>query len=123
MQPSTRTNVRKLYRRIEGGLPSGSYELHVGYNYPVMQWSARKHIVLATMGPLGGRNWFLPGAYLTLSLLCFGFCYVLIVIRRRSDRTLGDISTLTWDRRPRALPASPLRVPAHASTAVVSLPG
>eukprot|EP00124_Ichthyophonus_hoferi_P002462 Ihof_evm2s169 gene=Ihof_evmTU2s169 len=82
MQPAPLPRFRKLYRIIPAGLPAGTYNLEVDYNYPVTQFRGQKSIVLSTMSFMGGRNSLLGPAYILVGLLSLllALCFTVRVI-------------------------------------------
>lgn len=56
---------RTLYR-----LPKGQYFLDIEYRYPVRQMNGRKHVILANVAWLGGKCYFMAGAYVVVGIIC-----------------------------------------------------
>lgn len=57
---SASANVRHLWAKIPGGLPSGKYRVTLSVNGPVWDdWKVKKSIVFSTVSSIGGRNNFI----------------------------------------------------------------
>jgi hypothetical protein len=76
MRTAATPNFRKLWGRIDTGLPAGNYVLTVNNNYNVIQYSATKTIVFSTANSLGGKNNFLAIAYIVVG----SFCLFMVII-------------------------------------------
>ena len=77
-------NFRKPYRKINhndpenialspqftGGIPKGSYILHIEYNFEVTKFSGGKGVVLSTVSFLGGKHSFLGISYVVVGCAC-----------------------------------------------------
>ncbi|KAM6310290.1 LOW QUALITY PROTEIN: cell cycle control protein 50C-like [Aegotheles albertisi] len=69
MRVSAFATFRNLYRRVSrirqfaDGLPAGNYTFHISYNFPVIKFKGRKHVILSTMVWSRGSNPFLGIAY------------------------------------------------------------
>lgn len=93
MRTAALPNFRKIYRKIDHvkagqdiganfdqGIPQGSYELEIEYNFDVASFSGRKEIVLATKSLLGGNSPFLGIAYIVVGSICLllGLLFLLV---------------------------------------------
>ncbi|XP_028848236.1 transmembrane protein 30C [Denticeps clupeoides] len=87
MREAAFPNFKKLYAILNrsrspfrSGLPAGRYTLHVRYNYPVVYFRGRKEVVLSTVTWFGGKNHFLPIAYLVTGGVLLVTAVVLTVV-------------------------------------------
>ncbi|XP_053255488.1 cell cycle control protein 50B [Podarcis raffonei] len=76
---------RKLYARIRQGnfsvgLPRGTYQLNVTYNYPVLSFNGGKKVIFSTLSWMGGKNPFLGIAYLVCGSACILTGIVMLVV-------------------------------------------
>ncbi|KAL4656525.1 cell cycle control protein 50A-like [Arapaima gigas] len=55
---------RQVTKTFEDGLPAGNYSVTIEYNFPVQYFQGRKQVVLSTVSWFGGKNLFLPIAYM-----------------------------------------------------------
>jgi len=69
MRTAILPTFRKLWRRIPGGLPDGTYVARIGYNYPVKAFDGTKTFQLGTTTGLGGKSTFLPSTFLAFGLI------------------------------------------------------
>uniref|UniRef100_A0A3Q4BVU5 Cell cycle control protein n=1 Tax=Mola mola TaxID=94237 RepID=A0A3Q4BVU5_MOLML len=87
MREAAFPNFKKLYGilnraggRFTEGLPVGNYSIQINYNFPVQHFQGRKEVVLTTLTWFGGRNYFLPIAYLVTSSLILLIAVALTVL-------------------------------------------
>jgi hypothetical protein len=78
-------------------LQSGTYQMEIGLNFPVLEYEGTKSLVLSTSTVIGGRNPFLGIAYLVVAGLCFALGMVFLVKHLVKPRKLGDHSYLSWN--------------------------
>ena len=100
MRTAALPNFRKLYRRVqhtigsdfEKGLPAKyEYQLEIGYNYPVTDFSGTKSVIIATTSILGGKNPFLGIAYIVVGCICFIIGIIFLFIHLRFGRTTQEM--------------------------------
>ncbi|KZT20265.1 cell cycle control protein [Neolentinus lepideus HHB14362 ss-1] len=89
----------KLYGRNDHDtLTQGTYQIQIGYNFPVQTYHGTKSIVISTVSWVGGKNNFLGWAYVASSAL-FVFLAIAGTIRHvLKPRRVGDMSLLSWNR-------------------------
>ena len=63
-------NFRKLWGRIEDGLPAGNYKIAIENNYSPEGWEGNRYVILTTNSLVGGKNFVLPSAFLVLGVSC-----------------------------------------------------
>ena len=73
-------------------LPAGNYTITIGNNYPVSIFNGEKHVVISTVGPLGGRNIALGICYMVVGSVLILCGLIVIVSRVIYPRKLGDAS-------------------------------
>ncbi|KAH6918814.1 transcription regulator [Coprinopsis sp. MPI-PUGE-AT-0042] len=89
----------KLYARNDKDpMRSGTYQVTIGLNFPVLPYKGTKSFVISTVSAIGGKNPFLGWAYVAAAgvfvlLAILGLARHLIKPRR-----LGDMSLLSWNR-------------------------
>ncbi|KAL9714939.1 alkylphosphocholine resistance protein lem3 [Leucoagaricus gongylophorus] len=89
----------KLYGRNDiDTMQSGTYQIVIGLNFPVLSYRGTKSFVISTVSWIGGKNPFLGWAYVASSAL-----FILIAILGTArhlikPRRLGDMSLLSWNR-------------------------
>lgn len=79
-------------------LQSGTYEISIGLNFPVLEYDGTKSIVLSTRTVIGGRNPFLGIAYIVVGGLCFVLGLLFLIKHIVKPRKLGDHSYLSWNQ-------------------------
>ncbi|KAK2850308.1 hypothetical protein Q7C36_009091 [Tachysurus vachellii] len=87
MREAAFPNFKKLYgilnrapASFSQGLPAGNYSVLISYNFPVQYFHGRKEVVLTTLTWFGGKNPFLPIAYLVSGGVIFVVGVVLTVV-------------------------------------------
>ena len=80
-------NFRKLWGRIENGLPKGKYTVHIDNQFEVSPFQGQKFFVLSTTNALGGKNYFLAVCYIVVGTLCmlFAFIFCIAYMRKRNN--------------------------------------
>ena len=78
-------NFRKLWGRIEGGLPEGKYKIEIDNQFEVTPFQGKKHFVLATSNSLGGKNYFLAVSYFVVGGLSMFFAFIFCVANLRNS--------------------------------------
>jgi len=67
------------------------YQLKIGYNYPVTQFSGTKSVIIATTSILGGKNPFLGIAYIVVGCICFIIGIIFLFIHLMFGRTTQEM--------------------------------
>ncbi|UMM30693.1 hypothetical protein L5515_012469 [Caenorhabditis briggsae] len=95
MKVAALPNFRKLYRILNrqvdmfsNGLPKGTYQLVINYNYPVYMYDGDKSFIITSENWVGPRNLFLPVIYLVVGtfLLLVTILFILIWLKQRLSR-------------------------------------
>lgn len=86
MRTAAFPTFRKLYGKIEGTLPAGTYTLTVNYNYPVKGFDGTKSFVVAQMTWAGGKNPFLGIAYIVVGSMSLCSAMALFFVYRTHQR-------------------------------------
>jgi len=97
MRVAALPNFLKLYAIIDEDLPAGMYKMEVENHYPVRDYDATKHFKLSTVTWIGGRNFFVGFALVSLGLILFLFAAFIILKSIFWPRKLGNIAYLDWD--------------------------
>jgi len=99
MRTAALPTFRKLYRRVPGGLTDGTYELEIGYNFPVKSFDGKKKIFISTTSVIGGKSSFLPGCYLAVGILCLVAGVVFLIMQQlvppKRDVN-SSVNNLSW---------------------------
>lgn len=90
MRTSGIPNFRKLWGKLEYDLQPGNYYFMIENNYGVADFLARKSVVLASVGLLGGKNTFLAICYLTAGSMCLLFSMFLMFCNFLKLRSYDD---------------------------------
>jgi hypothetical protein len=90
MRTAAFPTFRKLYAKLDDGLStSREYTLTITYNFPVSAFDGTKSVVFGTTSAVGGRNFFLPIAYLVvgsiLITLSVAFLAIHFFVERKRD--------------------------------------
>jgi hypothetical protein len=103
MRTAALPNFRKLYGRIDAGIPAGTrnFEIDVVSRFPVDSFKGTKTVVLSTTSWLGGKNPFLGYAYFTVGGICIVLGVLFFVKNIFCPRKLGDPSHMNFDRKSR----------------------
>ncbi|KAF1758724.1 hypothetical protein GCK72_015184 [Caenorhabditis remanei] len=95
MKVAALPKFRKLYRVLNkqvdmfsNGLPRGTYQLVINYNYPVDMYDGDKSFIIASENWVGPRNLFLPVIYLVVGtfLLLVTILFILMWLKQRLSR-------------------------------------
>ena len=90
-------DFRKLYRKLDGDLQAGTYALEVVESYDVASFGGEKHLVLATVGWVGGRNYVLGGLFISFGgaslILAVTFLIIYTCAKQDEARLTASPST------------------------------
>lgn len=89
---------RKLYARLENGLPAGDYSLNIQVRYSTQIFGGTKSIVITSTSFIGGYNIFLGVSYIVVGGLCLLLAAIFFVVNLLKPRQLGDPSLLSWNK-------------------------
>lgn len=90
MRTATLPTFIKPYAKSMSPIPAGNYTIVIGNHYPATIFNGEKHVVLSTVGALGGRNIALGICYMVTGSLLILCGLVVIVSRIVYPRKLGD---------------------------------
>ncbi|PKY04448.1 LEM3/CDC50 family protein [Aspergillus campestris IBT 28561] len=99
MRTAALPNFSKMaLRNDDVALTPGTYELEIGYRFPVIPYEGTKSILLTTRTVVGGKNSFAGIAYVAVGALCclVGVVFTLTAVLR--PRKVGDDQYLSWNR-------------------------
>lgn len=100
MRVAALPTFRKLYGRINEKVAAGTtLTFTVASNYRVASFEGKKAIVVSTVSFLGGKNAFIPIAYIVVGALCIGLALLFGVKQFFGGRRLGDTQFLVWQTR------------------------
>lgn len=92
------TFTKLFARNDDDKLVKGRYEIIVGMNFPVRNYSGTKSIVISTVSWIGGKNPFLGWAYVAAAALFVALAIAGTLRHLLKPRRLGDMSLLSWNR-------------------------
>lgn len=99
MRTAALPTFRKLYGRIEVDLEADAVvTVTIENNYNTYSFRGNKKLVLSTASWIGGKNYLLGVAYLTVGGLCLFLALAFLLLYLIKPRPLGDISYLSWNR-------------------------
>ncbi|KAL7276869.1 alkylphosphocholine resistance protein lem3 [Rhizina undulata] len=81
--------------------PSGTYEVNITSNFPVLPYHGTKSLVISTRTVMGGKNPFLGIAYVIVSGICILLGFLITGRHLISPRKLGDDNYLSWVKEQR----------------------
>eukprot|EP01062_Namystynia_karyoxenos_P024159 TRINITY_DN19396_c0_g1_i1.p1 TRINITY_DN19396_c0_g1~~TRINITY_DN19396_c0_g1_i1.p1 ORF type:complete len:529 (+),score=102.12 TRINITY_DN19396_c0_g1_i1:127-1587(+) len=92
MRTASLPTFRKLYRKINRNLEPGKYQVEVSHRFDTSGFDGEKYVILSTLSWIGGKNYFLGGAYIAVGSLCFllaiGFAVKHFFFRTNTATTL-----------------------------------
>jgi LEM3 (ligand-effect modulator 3) family / CDC50 family len=91
------TFAKLKLRNDTGVMTSGTYQVDIDYNFPVLSYDGTKSLLITTRTVIGGKNPFLGIAYLVVAGLCFVLGVVFLIKHLVKPRKLGDHSYLSWN--------------------------
>lgn len=83
-------NFRKLWGRIDDGLPAGNYQVQINNQFEVSPFQGKKYFVLSTTNALGGKNYFLAVCYIVVGTLCMLFAFIFCIAYMRKKNNNGQ---------------------------------
>eukprot|EP00002_Diphylleia_rotans_P005316 TRINITY_DN14440_c0_g1_i1.p1 TRINITY_DN14440_c0_g1~~TRINITY_DN14440_c0_g1_i1.p1 ORF type:complete len:323 (-),score=80.29 TRINITY_DN14440_c0_g1_i1:533-1501(-) len=96
MRTAALPRFKKLYAKIDVDLQPGNYRFLVQSDFDVKSFDGTKAIVLSTADWIGGKNYFLGWAYVSMSVISFTLSVVFFSLNKwRSPRQFGDHKYLT----------------------------
>lgn len=88
------SDFRKLYRRFDGDLEPGTYALEVIENFDSVSYDGEKHIIIATVGWVGGRNYVLGGLFVgfggTAMILAIAFLIIYVTNKQEDEQRMAS---------------------------------
>ncbi|SCU99070.1 LANO_0F00694g1_1 [Lachancea nothofagi CBS 11611] len=96
--PAFSTFQRLIRRNDNDTLLAGEYQIDIGLNWPVREFSGKKGVFLTHGSSIGGKNNFLGVVYLVGGIICFAMALLLLVVSLITGRSVGDLKYLSWNR-------------------------
>lgn len=97
MRPAALPRFRKLYGRLRTTVPAGTaLTFTVMSSFDVDPFSGTKALVLSTASAIGGKNSFLPLAYIVVGFSCLGVAALFAARAYFGGRRMGDTAYLVW---------------------------
>ena len=88
------TFIKPYGRCVNCEIPQGQYNITIQNNYPASIFNGEKHLVISTVGPLGGRNILLGISYMTVGSVLMVCGLIVVISRIIYPRKLGDASNI-----------------------------
>ncbi|XP_062504833.1 cell cycle control protein 50A-like [Corticium candelabrum] len=89
MRTAAFPTFRKLYGKVDGLQMTREYTLRINYRYPVSAFDGEKAVVFGQSSVVGGRNFFLPIAYIVvgsiLIAMACGFLAIHMFVEKQRD--------------------------------------
>ncbi|KAG7835013.1 hypothetical protein KL919_002013 [Ogataea angusta] len=99
MQPSALSLFSKMISRNDNDvLPEGTYQVDVGYHFPVTPYNGKKYLYLSTRSVIGGKNSFLGISWIVAGGICFILCLIFLIVNVVHPRRSGDLTLLSWNK-------------------------
>eukprot|EP00884_Botryococcus_braunii_P008318 jgi/Botrbrau1/17488/Bobra.0054s0071.2 len=106
MRPAAAPSFRKLWGVIHDDIPAGTIvRVDVQNRYNTYLFNGQKTFVLSTSSWVGGRKVFLGAVYIVVAGLSFLFTCTFVLLHYGGicgfkRRKFGDVSQLSWNRKP-----------------------
>ncbi|OMH81495.1 Meiotically up-regulated gene 89 protein [Zancudomyces culisetae] len=103
LQVWMRTAALPVFRKLYGinnsdPLTPTTYSMKIGYNFDTTTYGGEKHFIISTTSAFGGRNPIIGIFYMAVGCLSILIGIVLVTRQLYKPRSLGDLSSLTWNR-------------------------
>ncbi|KAG0345024.1 hypothetical protein BG004_004020 [Podila humilis] len=75
---------------------AGTYQMDIDMNFDITAYGGRKHVVITTIGAIGGRNNFLGIGFIVAAILSAGLGIIFTAFHIIRPRIIGDHSKISF---------------------------
>ncbi|KAH3669064.1 hypothetical protein OGAPHI_001660 [Ogataea philodendri] len=89
---------KMISRNDQDVLHAGTYQVDIGYHFPVTPYKGHKYLYLSTRSVIGGKNSFLGISWIVGGGICFVLSLAFLIVNLVHPRKVGDLSLLSWNK-------------------------